>query len=251
MNLISWNVNGMRSVAKKGFTDFLVRENPDIICLQEVRAELNQIEKDWFPGYQILWNPAAKKGYSGTAIITKVMPIEHSFSFPLVNDEGRVITARFGNFWLVNVYTPNAGRDLARLKFRELDWDPAFRAYLESLEQIAPVIICGDLNVAHEEIDLANPKSNHKTAGFTKEERVGISNLLASGFVDSFRYCHPDRKAKYTWWSNRPGVRERNIGWRIDYFLLSKSLTNRIVGAEIFDEVYGSDYCPVTLRFDL
>jgi exodeoxyribonuclease-3 len=251
MNLVSWNVNGIRSVAKKGFTDFLIRENPDIVCLQEVRAELNQIERDWFPGYQVIWNSAAKKGYSGTAIITKSLPTEHSFDFSLASNEGRIIAARFENFWLVNVYTPNAGRDLGRLKFRELEWDPAFKDYIKSLEVTAPVIICGDLNVAHQEIDLANPKSNHKTAGFTKEERLGITNLLESGYVDTFRYFHPDQKDKYTWWSNRPGVRDRNIGWRIDYFILSNQLKGCIKAAEIYDQVFGSDHCPIALRIEL
>lgn len=247
MNIMSWNVNGIRAAIKKGFLDFLEEYSPDILCLQEVKAERNQVDSD-FSGYYVFWNHATcKKGYSGTALLTKTKPINvvNGFLSGQADDEGRVQTAEYENFFLVNVYTPNSKRDLSRLHFRYNDWDPLFLAYVASLDKTKPVIFCGDLNVSHQEIDLANPKTNKKNAGFTPEEREGFDNIVGSGFVDSFRYLYPDTVDAYTWWSYRAGARERNIGWRLDYFCVSSSLAKAIEEAAIYPEVGGSDHCPV------
>jgi len=248
MKFLSWNVNGLRSVCQKGFLDFIQAEDPDFICLQEIKAQQHQVGDHIFDGYHVIWNPAVKKGYSGTLLASKVKPLEFKLGIDFTDDEGRVIAARFQDFWLVNVYTPNSGRDLARLSFREIDWDPRFLSFLKQLEKDAPVIFCGDLNTAHTEKDLANPKTNTKNAGFTMEERKGINNLISSGFIDTFRVLNPHSENRFTWWSYRPGIRERNIGWRIDYFFTSKSLEPKIVDANILEKVTGSDHCPVLLE---
>jgi len=248
MKIVSWNVNGMRSIAGKGFSAFLEKLNPDFICLQEVKANLDQIDQNLFSGYELFWNSALTKGYSGTAIATKLKPREVRIGMGLLDEEGRVIALLFDDFWLVNVYTPNSGRELDRLSFREKDWDHCFLEFLLNLKKTAPVIVCGDFNVAHQDIDLANPKSNRKNAGFTEEERRGFSNYLAAGFVDVFRLLNPDVTGEYSWWSYRPGIRERNIGWRIDYFLMSNDLQGRLQTADILSSVMGSDHCPVTLE---
>ena len=223
MKLISWNVNGFRAVLKKGFDESLKALNPDIICLQEVKAEREQVPYD-FEGYEVIWNHSkSKKGYSGTAILSKVRPLSLSFGLgdKLADDEGRVITAEYEGFYLVTVYTPNSGRDLNRLSYREDQWDKVFCEYLKELEKVKPVIFCGDLNVAHNEIDLANPKTNKKNAGFTEQERRGFDRFVENGFVDSFRYLYPEKEGAYSWWSYRAGARDRNIGWRLDYFCVS------------------------------
>ncbi len=248
MKFVSWNVNGLRSVCQKGFVDFIRAENPDFICLQEIKAMQNQVGEEVFEGYHVVWNSAAKKGYSGTLLASKEKPLDVKFGIDFTDEEGRVIAARFHDFWLVNVYTPNSGRDLARLSFRELEWDPRFLSFLKDLEKEAPVIFCGDLNTAHTEKDLANPKTNTKNAGFTLEERKGLNNLVSNGFVDSFRAFNPQAENRYTWWSYRPGIRERNIGWRIDYFFTSASLSTKIAKADILERVLGSDHCPITLE---
>jgi len=251
MKLVSWNVNGLRSVAEKGFSQFLRESSPDIICLQEVKAMHHQVGADLFEGYHVIWNSAVKKGYSGTVLASRQKPLHTKLGIGLADEEGRVIAGEFEKFWLVNVYTPNSGRDLARLPFREKEWDPSFLTFLRELEKVKPVIFCGDLNTAHTEKDLANPKTNQKNAGFTVEERKGLDNLTAVGLVDSFRFLNPEIKNKYTWWSYRPGIRERNIGWRLDYFFTSQILAPRILKAEILDKVMGSDHCPVVLEIDL
>lgn len=248
MKLISWNVNGIRSIAGKGFSEVIQTEKPDIICLQEVKAQADQVDHSLFADYKLFWNGAVTKGYSGTAIASRQAPKEVLYGMGLLDDEGRVIALRFDNFWLVNVYTPNSGRDLERLNFRESEWDKKFLEFLLHLEKTAPVIACGDLNVAHEEIDLANPKTNRKNAGFTAEERRGFANFIEAGFVDVFRHKNPDLRDQYTWWSYRPGIRARNIGWRIDYFLASKVLIEQVKKADILSQVMGSDHCPITLE---
>lgn len=253
--IVSWNVNGLRASLKKGFLEFVKRYNPDILCLQETKAERGQIAAD-LSGYEERWNSAKRRGYSGTAIFTKITPLSVETGFhgaPHLMDaqgrdageEGRVLTMEFDSFFLVNVYTPNSKEDLSRLGFRHKLWDPAFLAHLKRLERKKPVIACGDFNVAHEEIDLARPKENDGEHGFTKEEREGFSKLLAEGFIDTFRREHPGEPRHYTWWSPWAKSRERNIGWRIDYIIASKALAPRLEKSFILDKVHGSDHCPV------
>ena len=247
MKLISWNVNGLRACMNKGFQDFLANSEADIFCVQETKMQKGQAEFD-FSGYEEYWNSAEKKGYSGTAIFTKIKPLSVSYDIGIAehDQEGRVITAEFDDFYLVNVYTPNSQRELARLDYR-MQWEDAFRSYIKQLDEKKPVIICGDLNVAHKEIDLKNFKTNHKNAGFTDEERAKMTELLEAGFTDSFRYLYPDKEGIYTWWSYMFKAREKNAGWRIDYFLVSDKLKAKMQDAEIYTEVMGSDHCPIGL----
>ncbi len=245
--LISWNVNGLRACVGKGFLDFVREIDADAICLQETKLQEGQIDLD-LPGYHQYWNYAERKGYSGTAIFTREEPLTVSYGLGIEehDHEGRVITLEYPNWYLVTCYTPNSKNELARLPYR-MEWEDAFRAYLKGLEETKPVIFCGDLNVAHREIDLKNPQSNHRNAGFTDEERGKFSALLAAGFVDTFRYFYPEQKDIYSWWSYRFRARERNAGWRIDYFCVSQCLTDKLVSAAIHTEVTGSDHCPVEL----
>ena len=248
MRLISWNVNGLRACLDKGFEDFVRRDGADVICLQEVRALPEQVTLD-LPDYGMFWNPALKRGYSGTAILSRTRPraVFPGLGIADHDTEGRVLTAEFEDFFVVTVYTPNAQRELTRLDYRQNQWDRDFLKFVRRLEKTKPVVFCGDLNVSHREIDLANPGPNRGNAGFTDEERAGFDNILAAGFVDTFREFEPGG-GHYTWWSNRKGVRERNIGWRLDYFLISGSLRPRLVGAGILADVLGSDHCPVSLE---
>lgn len=248
MKLCSWNVNGIRAVLKKGFLDFLQEVDPDVLALQEVKAEREQVELE-LPQYEIYWNSAERKGYSGTAVFTKKTPLKVSYGIGIEehDQEGRVITLEFRDYYLVNVYTPNSKSGLERLEYRTQSWDQDFRCYLLELKKEKPVIVCGDLNVAHKEIDLANPKTNRKSAGFTDQERQSLSDHLESGFIDSFRYFS-DEAHRYSWWSYRAGARSRNVGWRIDYFLVSKEFEGKMKSADILDQVMGSDHCPVTLE---
>lgn len=248
MKLISWNVNGIRACVQKGFLDFFKEVDADIFCIQESKLQEGQIELD-LEGYNQYWNYAKKKGYSGTAIFTKHEPIEVTYGLGIEehDQEGRVITLEFEQFYMVTVYTPNSQNELARLPYR-MEWEEAFKDYLKKLDEKKPVIVCGDLNVAHKEIDLKNPKTNKKNAGFTIEERTKFSELLENGFTDTFRYFYPDMEEIYSWWSYRFKAREKNAGWRIDYFLTSSSLDERLVGAKIHTEVLGSDHCPVELE---
>lgn len=265
ITLICWNVNGIRATLKKGFLDFMKKYDPDIVCLQETKAERNQVEVD-FPDYQEYWNSAVKKGYSGTAIFSKEQPLSVHFGFlPSVYDkkellddqgrnvlsEGRVITAEYNDFYVVNQYRPNAKDDLSRLDFIYKKWDPLFLKHCKELEKTKPVILCGDLNVAHKEIDLARPKENQGVKGFTKEEREGFDNLVDAGFVDTLRVFHPGEPGHYTWWSPWAKARERNVGWRIDYVCVSKSLEKKLVDAYILPEVIGSDHCPVAIKIEV
>ena len=245
--LISWNVNGLRACVGKGFLDFFQAVDADVFCIQESKLQEGQIELD-LPGYRQYWNYAEKKGYSGTAMVTKEEPISVSYGLgiPEHDKEGRVITAEFDDYYVVTCYTPNSQDGLARLDYR-MEWENAFLAYLKKLEEEKPVIFCGDLNVAHKEIDLKNPKSNRKNAGFTDEERGKFTDLLGAGFIDTFRYFYPDREGIYSWWSYRFSARAKNAGWRIDYFCASESLKDRLVSADIHTEVMGSDHCPVEL----
>lgn len=248
-SFISWNVNGLRAVLKKGFAEFFHGCNADVICLQEVKALPDQIEDmSWAEGYEPQWNPAMKKGYSGTAIFTRVKPLSTSLGMGIDehDQEGRVLTMEFPNFYLVTVYTPNSQAGLKRLDYRQ-QWDRDFLAYLKHLEKTKPVIFSGDLNVAHKEIDLANPKSNRKNPGFTEEERGAFDTLLEEGFVDTFRHFD-DSPNQYSWWSYRSGARERNVGWRLDYWLTSSELVPKLKSASILSEVLGSDHCPVKLE---
>ena len=247
MKLISWNVNGLRACMNKGFQDFLANSEADIFCVQETKMQKGQAEFD-FPGYEEYWNSAEKKGYAGTAIFTKIKPLSVSYDMGIVehDQEGRVITAEFDDFYLINVYTPNSQRELARLDYR-MQWEDAFRAYVKQLDEKKPVIICGDLNVAHKEIDLKNYKTNHKNAGFTDEERAKMTELLEAGFIDSFRHLYPDKEGIYTWWSYMFKAREKNAGWRIDYFVVSNRLADRISDSLIYTDIMGSDHCPVGL----
>ncbi|HKM17140.1 MAG: exodeoxyribonuclease III [Firmicutes bacterium] len=252
MKMISWNVNGLRACLRHGFMDFFNDINSDFVCLQETRLQPGQIELD-LPGYEQYWNyPLQKKGYSGTAIFTKHTPMSiiNGIGHEEHDQEGRTITLEYEQFYLVTVYTPNSQRGLARLEYR-MKWEDDFRSYLLKLEQEKPVIMCGDLNVAHKEIDLKNPETNRRSAGFTDEERAKFTVLLESGFIDTFRHFYPDRTDAYTWWSNFFNARERNIGWRIDYFLVSDDLQDQLIGAKIHDQVFGSDHCPVELEIDL
>lgn len=264
MKLISWNVNGIRSVHNKGLLlPFLIKEQPDILCLQETKAMQGQAEID-LTGYEEYWHSAARKGYSGVAIFTKIKPesVSYGFTKPILdkfnlkdtygdaNAEGRVLTLEFKDFYLVNVYTPNAKPDLSRLSFRHETWDKAFLEHCRALETVKPVVFCGDLNVAHTPLDLARPEENEGEHGFTKEEREGIDRIIEAGFLDSFRLFHTDG-GQYTWWSAWGTARARNIGWRIDYFFVSSKLKNKIKSARILPEVIGSDHCPVTLELNL
>ena len=248
MKLISWNVNGLRACVGKGFMDFFQSIDADIFCIQESKLQQGQITLD-LPGYEQYWNYADKKGYSGTAVFTKRTP--HSVSYGMGIDEhdheGRVITLEFEDFYLVCCYTPNSKQQLERLDYRQV-WEDDFRAYVKALDDKRPVILCGDLNVAHKEIDLKNPKTNHHNAGFTDEERQKMTALLADGFIDTFRFFYPDREQIYSWWSYRFKAREKNAGWRIDYFIASERLKSRLIDAKIHTEVFGSDHCPVELE---
>jgi len=250
MKLISWNVNGLRAVLRKNFLDFLEAEKPDVLCLQETKCSPDDVEQLWPRRYTTCWNSAEKKGYSGTAIFTRTRPLKVKPHIGLVEHdrEGRVLAAEFADFHLVNVYVPNSKRDLSRLPYRQ-KWDADFLRYLKKLEQRKPVIFCGDLNVAHAEVDLANPKANVHNHGFTPQERAGFSAFLAAGFVDTFREFEPGG-GHYTWWSPMSGARSRNVGWRIDYFLVSKSLRPRLKRAFILPGVMGSDHCPVGIELE-
>ena len=247
MKLISWNVNGLRSCVNKGFMDIFKDLNADIVCLQEIKLQEGQIELE-LEGYFDFWNYAEKKGYSGTAVFTRESPLSVSYGMGIEEHdrEGRVITLEFDRFYLVNVYTPNSKRGLERLDYR-MRWEDDFRSYLLGLKQQKPVIMCGDLNVAHKEIDLKNPKSNKKSAGFTDEERNKMTELIESGFIDTFRFFYPDKEEAYSWWSNFAKSSERNVGWRIDYFIASDSLKDELSDAFICPEYMGSDHCPVGL----
>ena len=247
MKLVSWNVNGLRACMGKGFMDFFKEADADIFCIQESKLQEGQISLE-LPGYHQYWNYAVKKGYSGTAIFTKEEPLSVSYGLGLEehDQEGKVITLEFPDFYMVTVYTPNSQDGLARLDYR-MTWEEEFLKYLKKLEEKKPVIFCGDLNVAHKEIDLKNPKTNRKNAGFTDEEREKFSVLLENGFIDTFRYFYPDLKDAYSWWSYRFHAREKNAGWRIDYFLVSPQLKERLEDAVIYKDVFGSDHCPVAL----
>ncbi len=247
MKLISWNVNGLRACVNKGFMDAFRDMDADVVCLQETKLQAGQIELD-LGGYHDFWNYAEKKGYSGTAVFTKERPVPESYGIGSEehDKEGRVITLEFDKFYLVNVYTPNSKRALERLEYR-MQWEDDFRSYLLKLDEHKPIIVCGDLNVAHKEIDLKNPKTNKKNAGFTDEERNKMTELLEAGFVDTFRHFYPDKEEAYSWWSNFSKARERNVGWRIDYFVVSGSFKDELTDAFIFPEYYGSDHCPVGL----
>ena len=250
MKLVSWNVNGLRAIYKKGFEESFKKLDADIFCIQETKMQEGQIELD-LQGYYQYYNYAERKGYSGTAIFTKKEPlnVEYGIGIEEHDKEGRVITLEFDKFYMVNCYTPNSGRELARLEYR-MDWEEAFKKYLIELDKQKPVIICGDLNVAHAEIDLKNPKSNRKNAGFTDEERSKIDNLLNAGFTDTFRKIYPDKEGAYTWWSYMFNARANNAGWRIDYFLVSDRISKNIKDAYIYSEIMGSDHCPVGLEIE-
>lgn len=248
--LISWNVNGLRACVEKGFSDFFKDVDADIFCLQETKLQEGQITLD-LPGYHQYWNYAEKKGYSGTAIFTREEPLSVFYGLGIEkhDHEGRVITLEFQNFYLVTVYTPNSQEELKRLSYR-MEWEDDFLAYLKKLEEKKPVIVCGDMNVAHREIDLKNPKTNRKNAGFTDEERNKFSLLLEAGFTDTFRHFYPDLEGAYSWWSYRFKAREKNAGWRIDYFLTSEKLNNSLKDAVIYKDIFGSDHCPVGLLIE-
>ncbi len=248
---ISWNVNGLRACIGKGFLEFLQTEDADIFCIQESKLQEGQIQLD-LPGYHQYWNYAQKKGYSGTAVFTKEKPLSVSYGLNIEKHdlEGRVITLEFADFYFVTVYTPNSQDELRRLSYR-MEWEDDFLAYLKKLEQSKPVIFCGDLNVAHQEIDLKNPKTNRKNAGFTDEERAKFTNLIHAGFIDTFRYFYPDLEGAYSWWSYRFHAREKNAGWRIDYFLTSEALKDNLKDALIYKDILGSDHCPIGLLIHL
>lgn len=251
MKLISWNVNGIRACIKKGFLDYFNEQDADIFCLQEIKLSAGQLDLD-LEGYHMYWNYAEKKGYSGTAIFTKIKPLSVQYGIGIEehDHEGRVITLEFDKFYMVTVYTPNSKDQLLRLDYRMI-WEDEFRKFLKNLEKAKPVVVCGDLNVAHKEIDLKNPKTNKRNAGFTDEERGKFTELVEAGFVDTFRYFYPDLEGAYSWWSYRARARENNTGWRIDYFVTSKSLEKNLVDAEIHSETLGSDHCPVVLKLDI
>ncbi|MBP3255354.1 MAG: exodeoxyribonuclease III [Clostridia bacterium] len=251
MKLVSWNVNGIRAVMNKGFMDFFNEVNSDIVALQETKMQEGQLELN-LEGYNQYWNYAEKKGYSGTAVFTKIKPINVTYGLGIEehDKEGRIITLEFDNFYFVNCYTPNSKRELERLDYRQV-WEDEVRKYLTTLDKKKPVIYCGDLNVAHEEIDLKNPNTNHHSAGFTDEERNKMSELLNSGFVDTYRYMYPDKEGAYTWWSYMFKAREKDIGWRIDYFITSDSIKDKIVDSKIHKDVFGSDHCPIELDIDM
>lgn len=251
MKLISWNVNGIRACAGKGFMDVFNNADADFFCIQESKMQAGQLELD-MPGYHQYWNYAVKKGYSGTAIFAKGEPLSVAYGIGMEehDQEGRVITLEYENFYMVTVYTPNSQNELARLSYR-MKWEDDFADYIMGLDEKKPVIICGDLNVAHKEIDLKNPKTNRRNAGFTDEEREKFSKLLDRGFIDTFRYFYPDKTDIYSWWSYRLKAREKNAGWRIDYFLVSERLEDKLKDAVIHTEIFGSDHCPVELDIDL
>jgi len=250
MKLISWNVNGIRACLKTGFADTFREFNADIVCLQETKAEAQQVDTTLFltEGYNAYWNSAQRKGYAGTAVFSRCAPMDISFGLGIEehDKEGRIINLEFPDFYLVNVYVPNSKRELLRLDYR-MTWEDAFRDYICSLDRDKPVLVCGDLNVAHQEIDIARPGPNRRSAGFTDEERNKMTELLAAGFVDTFRWFYPERAHAYTWWSYMGGARERNVGWRIDYWLASRRFAPRIAAAGIMPEIRGSDHCPVFL----
>ncbi len=255
MKLISWNVNGLRAAINKGFEDFFKKINADIFCIQETKMQEDQIDDNMrriFKEYNMYWNSAIKKGYSGTAIFSKNKPINVTYGIGISehDNEGRVITLEFEKFYMVNIYTPNAKRELERLDYRMI-WEDEMRKYLLNLNKTKPVIICGDLNVAHKEIDLKNPKSNRGNAGFTDEERGKMTELIEAGFTDTFRYLYPDKTDSYSWWSYMGKAREKNVGWRIDYFIVSNEIAKNIKDAKIYPEIFGSDHCPVGLEIDL
>ena len=251
MRLVTWNVNGLRACLGKGFLDFAARADADVICLQETKLQPHQIELE-LPGYALYWNSAEKKGYSGTAVFTRVEPLEVTCGLGIDrhDHEGRVITAEFSDFYLVCCYTPNSKDQLARLDYR-MAWEDDIRDYLLDLDAKKPVVYCGDLNVAHQEIDIKNPGPNRRNPGFTDEEREKMTKLLSSGFVDTFRYLYPDKTGAYSWWSYRFNARKNNAGWRIDYFIVSERLKDKIRNADIWSEVLGSDHCPVVLDLDV
>lgn len=248
MKLISWNVNGLRAVVKKGFVDIFNEQDADIFCLQETKLQEGQIDLD-LPGYHQYWNYAVKKGYSGTAVFSKAeaLSVKYGIGIEEHDQEGRVITCEYEDFYLVNCYTPNSQAELKRLDYR-MQWEEDFKAYLHQLEETKPVILCGDLNVAHREIDLKNDKSNRKNPGFSDQEREKMTQLLASGFVDTFRYFYPDLEGAYSWWSYRFNARKNNAGWRIDYFCVSETLVPKLADASILSDILGSDHCPVMLE---
>lgn len=247
MRLISWNVNGLRACVQKGFLDYFNKVDADIFCVQETKLQEGQIDLQ-LEGYYDYWNYAEKKGYSGTAIFSKVKPIScrYGINEEEHNKEGRVITLEFEDFYMVTVYTPNSKEKLARIDYR-MQWEDSFRSYLKELDKIKPVIVCGDLNVAHTEIDLKNPKTNTQNAGFSPQERSKFTELLEAGFIDTYRYFYPDKEGVYSWWSYRFKAREKNAGWRIDYFCVSQKLKDKLVSADIHTDVFGSDHCPVEL----
>lgn len=251
MKLISWNVNGLRACVQKGFLDYFNEVDADIFCIQESKMQKGQLELE-LPGYYQYFNYAVKKGYSGTAIFTKKEPLSvvNGIGIAEHDNEGRVITLEFDSFYIVTVYTPNSQNELKRLDYR-MEWEDAFKAYLKKLEETKPVIVCGDFNVAHQEIDLKNPKANRKNAGFTDEEREKFMIFLESGFIDTFRYFYPDMTDMYSWWSYRFKAREKNAGWRIDYFLVSKALESSLKDAKIHTQVQGSDHCPIELEIEI
>ena len=251
MKFVSWNVNGLRACVKKGFLDYFKSVDADIFSVQETKLQEGQIELD-LEGYNQYWNYAVKKGYSGVAVFTKIKPINVTYGLGIEehDQEGRVITLEFDKFYFINVYTPNSQTKLARLDYR-MTWEDAFREYIMELDKVKPVIVCGDLNVAHQEIDLKNPKANRMNAGFSDEERAKMTVLLNSGFIDSFRYFYPDKTEIYSWWSYRFNARANNAGWRIDYFIVSEKLKDMLVDAEIHTEVLGSDHCPVVLNINI
>lgn len=253
MKLISWNVNGIRAVLKKNFTDFVLEHDPDFLCLQETKARPEQVELPLELGhYKTYWNSAEKAGYSGTAIFSKEAPLSERYGMGIEehDKEGRVIALEYENYFIVTVYTPNSKNELLRLPYR-ITWDEAFLAYMKALESEGkPVLFCGDLNVAHTEIDLARPKANRKSAGFSDEERAGFDNIVAAGFTDTFRHFHPEKTEAYSWWSYRGGARANNVGWRIDYWCCSPELNEKLKSAWIMDEVMGSDHCPVAIEME-
>ena len=251
MKLISWNVNGIRACLEKGFADFFKQIDADIFCIQETKCQPEQVNLE-FEGYKSYWNSAEKKGYSGTAIFTKKEPINVTYGIGIEehDKEGRMITLEFEKFYMVTIYTPNSKRELERLEYRQI-WEDEIRKYLLKLNETKPVIMCGDLNVAHKEIDLKNPKTNRRSAGFTDEERNKMTELLESGFTDTFRHLYPDKEEIYSWWSYMRKAREKNVGWRIDYFITSKQIESKIQEAKIHTEVLGSDHCPVELDIEL
>ncbi|MCI8530832.1 MAG: exodeoxyribonuclease III [Lachnospiraceae bacterium] len=248
LKMISWNVNGLRACMQKGFMEYFQQEDADVFCLQETKLQEGQISLE-LPGYYQYWNYAEKKGYSGTALFTKKEPLKVTYGLGVEEHdrEGRVITAEFQDYYVVTVYVPNSQRELTRLEYRK-EWEAAFLAYIQGLDENKPVIYCGDLNVAHQEIDLKNPKTNHNNAGFTDDERNCFGKVLESGFIDSFRYFYPEIKDAYSWWSYMFQARAKNAGWRIDYFVVSERLKDRLVDAKIHAEVLGSDHCPVELE---